>query len=145
MYKAIYMRVTDAHTVCTCLNFTTLKGGTIFSFIWFWLWFRLCCWNVEFPDLGSNPCHSSNLSHTNNNTRSLTHWVTRELLFSLILGPKESQELPQGHNDSKWQVGFKSRTIWLSTLSSSLWHRKGKIRRSPIMNNGQGFFLIVVY
>ena len=34
----------------------------------------------KFPDQGSNPCHSSNQSHYSDNTRSLTHWATRELL-----------------------------------------------------------------
>ena len=37
----------------------------------------------KFPDQGWNPGHSSDLSHSSDKTRSLTHWATRELLFWL--------------------------------------------------------------
>lgn len=36
---------------------------------------------LEVPGQGSNPRHSSDLSHSSGSARSLTHWTTRELLF----------------------------------------------------------------
>ena len=40
--------------------------------------FFVCWWQMEDPWLG-NLCHSSDLNHCNDNTRSLTHCATREL------------------------------------------------------------------
>ena len=40
--------------------------------------------HVEVPDQGSNPCHSSNLSHCSDNTKSLACWDTRELLCMIF-------------------------------------------------------------
>ena len=34
---------------------------------------------------GSNLCHSSGPSHSSDNTRSLTHWATREFLIVFVL------------------------------------------------------------
>ena len=46
----------------------------------------------KFPSQGLNLCHSSNQSHSNENTRSFTWWATPELfcvcaLFFVFLGP----------------------------------------------------------
>ena len=38
------------------------------------------CGMQEFLGQGLNSCHSSDLSHSNDNIRSLTHWATTELL-----------------------------------------------------------------
>ena len=46
-----------------------------------------CCWVLcgicKFPGKGLNLCHSSNLDCYSNNTGSLTHCTTRELLYIL--------------------------------------------------------------
>ena len=48
------------------------------SFFFFFLWYHAHgIW--KFQAQGSNLCHSSNQSHSSDNTRSLSHWATREL------------------------------------------------------------------
>ena len=42
--------------------------------------FWLHPWHVTFPGQGSNPCHSSDPSSSSDNTVSLNHCPTRELL-----------------------------------------------------------------
>ena len=44
------------------------------------LFFNLHPWHVKFPSQGSNLRHSIDLSHSSDDTRSLTCWATRELL-----------------------------------------------------------------
>ena len=39
----------------------------------------------KFLDQGWNPCYSSNLSHSNDNARSLTHCATWELIVYVSL------------------------------------------------------------
>ena len=52
----------------------------VFSFLF--VWFLQHLWHAEVPrGQGSNSNHSSNPSHSSDNSRSLTHGATRELLF----------------------------------------------------------------
>ena len=39
----------------------------------------------KFPGQGLNTCHSSDLSHSSDNTRSLTHWAIRERLAACFV------------------------------------------------------------
>ena len=50
------------------------------SFSFFFFFFGWTCSKQKFPGQGSNPQHSSNPSHCSDNTWSLTHRVSRELL-----------------------------------------------------------------
>ena len=53
---------------------------TTFLRIFFFFSFFGCASGIQnFPGQGLNPCHSSNLSHSNDNNRSLTCLATREL------------------------------------------------------------------
>ena len=55
-----------------------LKTG-FFPFLFFFFFFFCYSPNGgKFPGRGSNPSHSGNPSHCSDNTRSLTHWATRE-------------------------------------------------------------------
>ena len=48
-------------------------------------------------DQGSNPCHSSNQSHSSDHTGSLTHWATRELPNKLFGLSQLSDSNQTGH------------------------------------------------
>ena len=52
----------------------------------FFFFFFFGCLSVmqKFQSQGSNPCHSSDLNHSSDHARSLTHWATRELLRSCL-------------------------------------------------------------
>ena len=49
----------------------------------FWVCFFFGCTHgtQKFTGQGLNLCHGGDLSHSSDNTGSLTHWTTRELLF----------------------------------------------------------------
>ena len=48
------------------------------SFFFFLFFFWLHCSMQKFPGQGSNPCNCCNQSHSSDNAKSLTHWVTRK-------------------------------------------------------------------
>lgn len=58
------------------------------SFFFFFFFFLLFFWThpgkQKLPGQGENLCHNSNLSRSSN-IRSLTHWVTRKRLTSVLL------------------------------------------------------------
>ena len=59
------------------------------SLCFFWL----CQWHAEFLGQGSNPCHSSDLSHCSDNAWSFTHFAIRKLpLKPLHLTPVHFSE-----------------------------------------------------
>ena len=51
----------------------------------------------KFPDYGSNPRHSSNLSLCSGNTRSLIHYTTRGLLKTVIYKTASSSFIRMAH------------------------------------------------
>ena len=53
----------------------------LFFIIFLFFWPHLL-YVAKFPGQGSNPCHTNDLHHCSDNTRSLTHHATRELQYS---------------------------------------------------------------
>ena len=77
------------------LNYIVWMDMTLSS-LWLELYFFVFFYNLiflfgctygmqKFPGQVLNPCLSGNQSHNGDNTRSLTHWATRELLYKLIM------------------------------------------------------------
>ena len=79
---------------CSSIGFVSLA---LLSLSLFKFSFGYTCSMHKFQGQGLNPCHSSNPSHCNDNTRSLAHWATRELQALPFLKLVNSGEIP-AHN-----------------------------------------------
>ena len=65
------------------LGFTTTMVSNCTQFFFFFFGHALGMW--QFPDQGSNPSHSSDLSHCSDHLGSLTCCAIRELCYSTVI------------------------------------------------------------
>ena len=85
---ALLSRQWVAHLVCFSHLRITVLGSCPMSenhyFIYFVLFFILFYFIGHIPGMQKFPCQGSNPPHRNDNSRSLTHWATWELLSSFL-------------------------------------------------------------
>ena len=67
--------------ICFTLEDTFWQPISLYYLLVFWPH----PWHVKFLGQGVNLCHSSDQCHSSNNTRSLTHWTTRNSLYYLFI------------------------------------------------------------
>ena len=68
----------------------------VMVFFFLFLFFVCSCGTLKFPAQGLNPCHSSDPSCCSDNSGSLTHCATRELLMVLFLRCWKCSKLGDG-------------------------------------------------
>ena len=78
-YTHIYTHIYEYIYIYIYIFYIYLYILYIYLYIYFFFLFLLAQGLWKFQDQGSNPHHSYNQSHSSDNARSLTHWVTREL------------------------------------------------------------------